>query len=131
MRLAPTAKAVVVTLAMLCGATALAQATATTQRDVGHLLSVVARPDCQFNRNGSWYPGDAAAKHLQQKYDYLVKRDQVPNAEAFIARAATSSSMSGRAYLVKCGSEAPTPSGPWLSAELRRFRAATAVPPSR
>lgn len=131
MRFAGMTKAAIIALALQCAGAAWAQTAANTQREVGHLLGYVARPDCQFNRNGTWYRGDVASKHLQQKYDYLVKRDQAPNAEAFIAHAATSSSMSGSVYQVKCGSAAPTASGPWLSAELRRFRAAGAAPPSK
>jgi hypothetical protein len=111
-------------LGLLCASTSFAQAPATAQREVGHLLDQVARPDCQFNRNGTWYSGPAAREHLKQKYEYLVKRNQVPNAEAFIERAATSSSATGTAYQVRCGRDAATASGPWLTAELRRYRAA-------
>jgi hypothetical protein len=88
----------------------------------------VARADCQFNRNGTWYRGPAARAHLKQKFDYLARRNQVPTAEAFIERAATASSISGTAYQVRCGNGAATASGPWLSAELRRYRAATTAP---
>jgi hypothetical protein len=102
--------------------TALAAPGARTQAEVTHLLDYVATPGCQFNRNGTWYDGAAARKHLQDKYDYLVKRDMVPDAEAFIARAASSSSMSGKPYLVKCGNAAPVQSGPWLTQELQRLR---------
>lgn len=126
MRLIPTRKMAFMTLALLCAATSFAQAPANTQREVGHLLDHVGRPDCQFNRNGNWYSGPAAREHLKQKYDYLLKRNQVPNAETFIERAATSSSMSGTAYQVRCGRDAATASGPWLTAELRRYRAAGA-----
>ena len=128
MKFAQVNKVVCGTFAALCAGASFAQAPASTQREVGHLLDYVARPDCQFNRNGTWYRGDKARKHLQDKYDYLVKRDLAPTAEAFIERAATASSMSGKAYQVRCGGAAPTPSGPWLAAELRRFRAGGAAP---
>ncbi len=123
MRFAQLDKALFLALAVLCTGISFAQAPATTQREVGHLLDYVARPECQFNRNGKWYGGAAARVHLKKKYDYLVKRNLVPNSEAFIERAATSSSMSGAACQVRCGSDAPTPSGPWLTAELGRYRA--------
>jgi hypothetical protein len=119
-------------LAMSClCATAWAAPDAKTQAEVAHLLDRVATPGCQFNRNGTWYDGIQARQHLQDKYDYLVKRDMVPDAEAFITRAASSSSMSGKAYLVKCGNAAAEPSGPWLTRQLQRFRAGAARPGTR
>lgn len=114
-------------LVMVC-ATAFAAPGANTQAEVRHLLDHVATPGCQFNRNGTWYDGAAARKHLQDKYDYLVKRDMAPDAEAFIARAASSSSMSGKPYLVKCGNAAPVQSGPWLTQELQRMRSSAPKP---
>jgi hypothetical protein len=127
MTFAQVKKVLCVTVALLCAGAGFAQVPAVTQREVGHLLDYVARPDCQFNRNGTWYRGDKAREHLKQKYDYLVKRDLAPTAEAFIERAATASSMSGKAYQVRCGGMAPTPSGPWLAEELRRYRAGAAA----
>jgi hypothetical protein len=104
---------------------AQAQATGRTQREVGHLLDYVAQSGCQFNRNGKWNAGEAARAHLQRKYDYLEKRQLAPDAESFIERAASTSSMSGKPYQVRCAGKAPVPSGPWLSAELQRFRASS------
>jgi hypothetical protein len=108
-------------ISVLCQA-AQAQAPTRTQREVGHLLDFVARPDCQFERNGKWHTGDAARAHLRKKYDYLEKRKLAPDAESFIQRAASASSMSGTPYRVRCGDRPPTPAGPWLSDELKRFR---------
>lgn len=121
-----SARALAGAMTILFAAGAFAQAPANTEREVEHLLDYVARADCQFNRNGSWYPGPKARAHLKQKYDYLAKRKLAPSAEAFIERAATASSISGTPYQVRCGSGAAAPSGPWLSSELRRFRAAGA-----
>jgi hypothetical protein len=128
MRFAQLSKVLLIALAGLWAGPALAQGPADTQREVGHLLDYVARPDCQFNRNGTWYEGAAAKAHLKQKYDYLVKRNLAPTAEAFIERAATSSSTSGAAYQVRCAGTPATPSGPWLTTELRRYRSAGAKP---
>jgi hypothetical protein len=114
--------ALIASIGLMTFATALAQQPSRTQREVDHLLDYVARPDCQFNRNGSWYDGQKARDHLREKYRYLEKRKQVPDAEAFITRAATESSMSGTPYQVRCGGSAPTPSGPWLMEELKRYR---------
>jgi hypothetical protein len=122
MRFAHLGKVLFFTLAAQCAGSALAQVPANTQREVDHLLDYIARPDCQFNRNGTWYGGEAAKAHLKQKYEELVKRKLAPNSEAFIERAASASSMSGVAYQVRCAGAAATPSGPWLTAELQRYR---------
>jgi hypothetical protein len=93
------------------------------QAEIAHLLDYVATPGCQFNRNGSWYEGAEAKSHLQKKYDYLVKRDLVTDAESFIAGAATESSMSGKPYLVRCGGGQAVASAVYMKEELARFRA--------
>jgi hypothetical protein len=92
------------------------------QAEIAHLLDYVATPGCQFNRNGSWHEGNEAKSHLQKKYDYLVKRDLVTNAESFIAGAATESSMSGKPYLVRCGGGKAVASAVYMKEELARFR---------
>ncbi|MFD2368379.1 DUF5329 domain-containing protein [Pseudoduganella sp. GCM10020061] len=119
--------AVFATFLFAAGAPALASQPLATEREIAHLLNYVASPGCQFNRNGTWYEGSKAREHLKDKYDYMAKRKLVSNAESFIERAASSSSMSGKAYLVRCGSGAATHSGPWLMAELKRFRSAAAA----
>ncbi|HEX8405938.1 MAG TPA: DUF5329 domain-containing protein [Duganella sp.] len=93
------------------------------QAEIAHLLDHVATPGCQFNRNGSWHEGAEAKSHLQKKYDYLIKRNLVTNAESFIAGAATESSMSGKPYLVKCGGGKAVASAVYMQEELARFRA--------
>lgn len=113
--------AAIILLACLHGA-AFAGPDPKAQAEIAHLLDHVATPGCQFNRNGSWHDGAEARAHLKKKYDYLLKRDLVPNAEAFIARAATESSMSGKPYQVKCGGGQAAASGPYLTEELKRFR---------
>jgi protein-disulfide isomerase-like protein with CxxC motif len=109
---------------------AVAQDQARTQREVGQLLDFVARSDCQFNRNGTWYDSKAARDHLKDKYDYLQRRKLAPDAEAFIQRAATESSMSGKAYQVRCGAQTMS-SSQWLSTELKRLRAAEPAAPRK
>ncbi|HEU4852293.1 MAG TPA: DUF5329 domain-containing protein [Telluria sp.] len=107
-----------------CGP-ALAQVSAVTQREIAHLLAYVASPGCEFNRNGTWYKGSKAREHLKEKYDYLERRRMLTNAESFIERAASTSSMSGKPYLVRCGGGAATPSATWLTNELKRYRGAS------
>lgn len=103
---------------------AFAAPEARAQAEIAHLLDYVATPGCQFNRNGSWHEGAEARSHLRKKYDYLVKRKLVTTAESFIERAATESSMSGKDYLVRCGTGKPVASAAYLKGELSRYRAA-------
>ena len=87
------------------------------------LLSRLAASGCQFKRNGSWHTAVEAQVHLRRKLDFLADKGAVASTEQFIERAASQSSMSGQAYQVKCGGQAPVASGAWLSAELKRLRA--------
>jgi hypothetical protein len=95
---------------------------AAVKKEISHLISHLATSGCQFNRNGKWYDSSRAVSHLNRKYDYLLKRDLVPTAEAFIERAASESSASGKPYLVKCGEEPEVQSAAWFRAALEKFR---------
>jgi allantoicase len=110
-------------LAVTLHGAALAAPDARAQAEIKHLLDYVATPGCQFNRNGSWHEGAEARSHLQKKYDYLVKRNLVTDAESFIKGAATESSMSGKDYQVRCGGGKAQASAVYLKEELARFRA--------
>lgn len=101
---------------------AMAQPVSQSREEIVHLLQYVEQSGCQFNRNGTWYRPRDARLHLQKKYDYLDKRGLAPDAESFIERAASQSSISGRAYQVRCADSKPMPSARWLTEELRRFR---------
>ena len=90
--------------------------------EIEHLLAFVAKSGCQFDRNGTWYPAPEASAHLAEKERYLAERGRIASAEDFIAKAATKSSMTGKPYTVRCGSEPAIASDEWLMAELRRFR---------
>jgi len=90
--------------------------------EIQQLLSFVAKSGCKFNRNGTWYPAPEASAHLADKERYLAERGQIASAEDFIAKAATKSSMTGKPYTVRCGSEPAIASDEWLTAELRRLR---------
>ena len=95
-----------------------------TEQEISHLFSYLENSDCRFNRNGHWYTTKEAVEHINSKYRYLLDKDLVSDTESFIARAATKSSMSGKAYLVQCGTTQPQPSGPWFKTELARYRKA-------
>ena len=99
-----------------------AEPDAVTRAEVAHLLKYLETSGCQFQRNGSWYPPGRAASHLNQKYEYMLKKGLVTNTESFIEGAASESSASGKPYSVKCGDSATVPSATWLRDELARFR---------
>ena len=96
-----------------------------TQRgknEIAYLIGYLGKSGCLFNRNGTWYESTEAVKHLNQKYEYFLKKGQINNAEDFIRLAASVSSMSGKPYQVKCGSDSPVLSDAWLKAELDKQR---------
>lgn len=89
--------------------------------EIAGLMDALAHSGCRFERNGNWYDAAQARTHLQRKYDYLLKKDKVDTAEQFIERAASASSMSGRAYRVKCdGKEQDAVQ--WFNGQLKRLR---------
>lgn len=98
-----------------------------SRADVDALLTRLQSSGCEFNRNGSWYAGAEARAHLLKKLEYLEGKDMVGTAEQFIERGASTSSMSGKAYLVRCPGKAPVESATWLKAELQQVRAARAA----
>jgi hypothetical protein len=98
-----------------------AQTSPQANQEIKGLLDFVERSECQFVRNGSEYPGPQARAHLEKKLNYLEGKNLVSSAEDFIDLAATKSSMTGKAYEVRC----PTgvqPTSTWLKMELQRQR---------
>lgn len=91
--------------------------------EINGLLEFVEHSDCRFIRNGTEYPAPEARAHLQKKLDYLENKDMVDSAEDFIERAASKSSMSGKAYEVSCPGGRQDASA-WLNDELKRLRQA-------
>ncbi|MHC8338912.1 YfeK family protein [Pseudomonas sp. HLT2-19-2] len=100
---------------------AQAQATPQVTQEIKGLLDFVEHSECQFVRNGSEFPGPQARVHLEKKLNYLEGKNMVSSAEDFIDLAATKSSMSGRAYEVRCP-EGVQPASTWLERELQRQR---------
>ncbi len=95
--------------------------------EVDALLNRLQASGCEFNRNGSWYAGADAKAHLLKKLDYLEGKDMVQTAEQFIDKGASTSSASGKPYLVRCAGKAPVESGTWLKAELQQLRVGRAA----
>ncbi|GAA5072217.1 DUF5329 domain-containing protein [Lysobacter panacisoli] len=109
-------------LALVVVGLAQAAPPAKAQREIEQLIVALGTSGCEFQRNGRWYPADEAQAHLRRKYDYLVKRDLVASAEQFIEGAGTRSSMSGKAYAVRCPGKSPMSSAAWLGARLSAIR---------
>lgn len=112
-------------LLLLSLGTAQAAPTAPAVRtEILSLLQRLQDSGCEFNRNGNWYSGAEARSHLLKKLDYLESHDaSLKRSEDFIQQAASSSSMSGKPYLVRCAAAAPVESKAWLSQELLKLRA--------
>lgn len=96
-------------------------ATPQATQEIKGLLDFVEHSECRFVRNGSEYPGPRARAHLEKKLNYLEGKNMVHSAEDFIDLAATKSSVSGRAYEVRCPGGVE-PAGIWLKRELQRQR---------
>lgn len=90
--------------------------------EIDHLLGLIENSGCEFYRNGTWYDAQRAAAHLRAKYQALAANGQIKTAEDFIDKAASSSSMSGQAYLISCGGASMT-TRQWFSSALARYRA--------
>ena len=101
---------------------ALAAPPPKARNEISRLIALLGSSGCEFQRNGRWYPAGEARAHLQRKYEYLLKRDMVDSAEQFIERAGSQSSMSGRAYAVRCPGKPAVPSAQWLGARLSEIR---------
>jgi Family of unknown function (DUF5329) len=90
--------------------------------EINYLLGFVERSGCQFYRNGSWYDSKQAQAHLRDKYDYLAAKGLINSAEDFIERAATKSSLSSKAYAIKCGTGPVVTTNQWLREALAGYR---------
>ena len=101
---------------------ALAAPDESARTEIERLLTRLETSGCQFFRNDSWYDAPRARAHLEKKYQWLLKKDLVSSAEQFIERAATRSSRSNEAYLVRCAGDEALPSAAWLKRELVRIR---------
>lgn len=107
---------------LLVPALALAAPSPMAAQEISHLFSYLKDSSCAFNRNNAWHTPTDAVAHLQNKYEYLVRKDRILSAEDFIEQAATESSMSGKPYLVKCADGIPVKSAIWFKDELARYR---------
>ncbi len=121
-------------LAVTCGLASLAMSALAgpgqqARQEIAQLMDGLSNSQCEFQRNGKWYGRVDARAHLQRKYDYLLKRDLVDTAEQFIERAASKSSLSGRAYRVRCPGQPEQEAGAWFLARLKSLRGSGAPSP--
>jgi hypothetical protein len=100
-----------------------AQTPPIAQAEIDYLLEFVGNSGCEFYRNGKSYTSAKAQAHLRSKYKKVIARWQIDTAEDFIAKVATKSSVSGRAYAAKCGGAAVISASQWLTDALMRHRA--------
>ncbi len=119
-------RGVVILLALLLPAAVQAAPSAAAQREIKGLMDALSASSCEFQRNGTWHGRDEARKHLQRKYDYLLKRNLADTAEQFIERAASKSSISGRAYQVRCPGQPVQPAATWFRTKLDALRGSAA-----
>ncbi len=97
-------------------------APAVARGEIDALLKKLQAPTCQFLRNGSWYSGADAQTHLIRKLEYLEGKSLVKTADDFILLGASTSSSSGKPYMVRCGEAAPVESQVWLQEQLKVLR---------
>jgi hypothetical protein len=122
-------------LLLLTGAFVSASAAAAplppaARAEIDGLLARLEGSGCEFYRNGSRHTAAETTPHLLGKLKYLEDRGAVQTAEQFIDLAASRSSVTGQAYLIKCGTAAPMESGAWLRSQLKAMRAGAPAAPA-
>ena len=112
-------------LATCCCASIAEPAPAPVRAEILALVEKIHTSGCQFERNGKWHGATEAKAHLLRKLEYAENsRKRIARTEQFIELAASSSSLSGKPYRIKCGGDAPQRSADWLNRELKVLRAA-------
>ena len=106
-------------------------ATRTVAAEIEGLIAALGQSGCSFQRNGSWHGAAAARDHLRRKYEYMRDHGKVTSTEQFIRDGASRSSMTGRAYLVRCAGQPDRSSEAWLTARLQAQRQAATHPAAR
>jgi Family of unknown function (DUF5329) len=94
----------------------------TAKAELAAVLDRLEASGCQFNRNGTWHSGAEARAHPRKKFDHVEKRTSARSPEEYIELAASKSSTTGVAYLVRCNGRAPVASSTWLLQQLRDVR---------
>jgi len=90
-----------------------------TEKIESLIRTVDALEDAVFIRNGTEYNCHAAAEHMRAKWNW--KKNEIKTARDFIRVAATSSSMSGKDYLIRFKDGREVKSADFLLAELAKI----------
>ena len=98
------------------------QAADTTEHEVRLLIDAITVSGCDFNRNGRQHTAEEAAAHLELKYARAGKH--IDSADEFITQLASSSSFTGKPYLMSCEGDT-LPAGEWMIDALEQIRAHT------
>ena len=109
-------------LGMLIQKSLYLQAADTTEHEVRLLIDAIAASSCDFNRNGREHTAEEAAAHLELKYARAGKH--IDSADEFITQLASSSSFTGRPYLMSCKGYT-LPAEDWMIDALEQIRAQT------
>jgi Family of unknown function (DUF5329) len=90
------------------------------QRTIEALIESVAHlTDATFLRNGKSYPSSSAARFLREKW--RSRQSEVRSAEDFIDRVASSSSTTGKPYLIRFANGREVSSAEYLRGELAKL----------
>ena len=81
------------------------------------LLDLLDQPGIMFIRNGEAHKGSEARKHLEDK----MRVHPVKTAKAFIEEIASTSSQTGKPYMVRFSDGKQVEAGKWLSKKLAEF----------
>lgn len=96
----------------VCGQQAFAIAPEQEER-VNALLGLLSKENSTvFIRNGKEYSAEEAVSHLRLKFGKTKKR--LTTAEQFIDKVGSSSSVSGKPYMIRKPGEGAQPAGPYL-----------------
>ena len=98
------------------------QAADTTEHEVRLLIDAIAASHCDFNSNGRQHTAEEAAAHLELKYARAGKH--IDSADEFITQLASSSSFTGKPYLMSCEGDT-LPAGEWMIDALEQIRVHT------
>lgn len=91
----------------------------TETQKIEYLIAFIAKQDGVFIRNGSEYSPGQAAEHLRMKWK--KGGSAIKTARDFIEKLATSSSMSGKPYLIRFRNGRTAQVGQLLQQELARL----------
>ena len=92
-----------------------------TENEIKSLIEVVKNSECVFHRNGKKYSAQKGADHLQLKLRRGAK--YAKTTEDFIQNLASSSSWSGKPYLIECKQGEMRLMKEWLDQQLKIIRA--------